>query len=377
MRATPAPLLLHVFPSFATGGAQVRFCAVANRYGSRWRHAVVALDGKHDCAALFSPDVPVDMIASPARPGETLRNLLGIRGLIRRLRPDALVTSNWGSMDWVMADVLPPRLPHLHTEDGFGPEESAGQKPRRVLARRVLLRRSTVVLPSETLLRSATEIWRLPPDRLRHIPNGLDLRRFRPDGPLAEFRIPGPGPLVGTVATLREEKNLARLLRAMTLLLADGTAMRLVIVGDGPERQSLEALAADLGIAHLVRFAGAIRDPSDAYRAFDVFALSSTTEQMPFSVLEAMATALPVAATDVGDVRTMLAPENRECLATGAGSDDDLAMALRPLLRDAEIRARLGRANRARAEACYDEETMFEAHAALLDAVAGGGGMAG
>ena len=361
------PLLLHVFPTFAVGGAQVRFCAVANRFGPRWRHAVVSLDGQSDCAARLNPDVPLELVASPAAKGAGLRGIAEIARLLRRLRPDALVTSNWGSMDWVMARLLVPGIPHLHTEDGFGPEESAGQKPRRVLTRRLLLRRSTVVLPSETLLRSATELWRLPPARLHHIPNGLDLRRFRPQGAAGLPPVPGEGPVVGTVAALRAEKNIALLVRAAALLLQEGVALRLAIIGDGPERSGLESLAMELGIAGSVLFAGAIPDPAAAYRGLDVFALSSTTEQMPFSILEAMATGLPVASTAVGDVRTMLAPPNRAHLAPAGGTPSELAAALRPLVLDAGLRTRLGAANRARAEALYDEETMFQAYAALLD----------
>ena len=361
------PLLLHVFPTFAVGGAQVRYCAVANRFGARWSHAVVSLDGYTDCAARLSPEVPLELVPSPAAKGSGPRGVLQIAALLRRMRPDTLVTSNWGSMDWVMARLLVPGIRHVHTEDGFGPEESTGQKPRRVVARRVLLRRSTVVLPSETLLRSATSIWRLPAARLHHIPNGLDIGRFRPDGPALLPPVPGEGPLIGTVAALRAEKNIALLIRAAAVLLREGTPLRLVVIGDGEERASLEALARELGIAESVLFAGAIPDPAAAYRALDIFALSSTTEQMPFSILEAMATGLPVASTNVGDVGVMLSPENRPHLAPAAGTPEELAAALRPLLLDPALRARLGMANRARAEDRYDQETMFQAYAALLD----------
>jgi glycosyltransferase involved in cell wall biosynthesis len=360
------PLVLHVFPSFAVGGAQVRFCALANRFGPRWRHAVLSLDGRFDCAERLAPAVPLERVPFPARPGEGgLRHLWRIRALLRRMRPDVLVTSNWGSIEWAIANLAPPRLRHLHTEDGFGPDESAGQLPRRILARRLALRRSMVALPSAVLLRSAREIWRLPPGRLCHIPNGLDLRRFRPDGPVAALPAPGRGPLIGTVAALRPEKNLARLIRAAALLLREGTTLRLAILGNGPERPRLEALARELGIGGSVLFAGHVADPAAAYRGFDLFALSSDTEQMPFSVLEAMATGLAVASTDVGDVRAMLAAGNLPHLAPL--EDAALAAALRPLLRDAALRARLGAANRAKAERDYDEETMFQAFAALID----------
>lgn len=360
----PAPRLLHVFPSFAVGGAQVRAAALMNRFGDAFRHAIVSLDGRFDCAERLGPAVPVETIAFPARDGEALPlRLLRIRRAIAAAAPDALVTSNWGSIEWAMANLPPPRLPHLHMEDGFGPDEAAGQKPRRVWTRRIVLRRSRVLLPSLTLLRAARQAWRLPEAALHYVPNGIDLARFAPEGPRADLAVPGDGPLVGTVAALRAEKAIARLLRAVAQLRAQGAALRLAVIGEGPERPALEALAAALGIAGITRFTGHVPDPAAAYRALDVFALSSETEQMPFSVLEAMGSGLPVAATDVGDVRAMLAPENAPLVV--ARDDAALAGAIGALLPDPARRAALGAANRRRAEHDFDQEVMFARHAAL------------
>ncbi len=359
-----APLLLHVFPSFAVGGAQVRFAAIANRFGPRWRHAVVALDGRTDCAARLGPQVDVTLLPAPyPRSAGAPTRLWHMARMLRALNPALLVTSNWGSIEWAAANRLGPRRPHLHTEDGFGPEERNTQLRRRVLARRLLLRSCPVLLPSATLARLARDEWRLPHALL--VPNGIDLRRFHPAPPRSPASTPGEAPLIGTAAALRPEKNLARLLRALALLRAEGIAARLVILGDGPERGRLEALVAELGLADRVRFLGHVADPAAAYHDMDLFCLSSDTEQMPFSVLEAMASGLAVASTDVGDVRAMLAPEN---LPHVAGREDAaLAGALRGLLADAGWRAALGRANRARAVRDFDEETMFQAHAELID----------
>jgi glycosyltransferase involved in cell wall biosynthesis len=360
------PLLLHVFPSFATGGAQVRFAALANRFGNRWRHAVVALDGNDTCLERIGSHVPLEMLPSPTRRGEPLpRAMLSIGLMLRRLRPDLLVTSNWGSMEWAIARMAMPGLPHLHTEDGFGPEESQGQFRRRILTRRLALRRSTVVVPSSILLQTARQSWKLPSGRVHHIPNGLDLSRFRPDGPAKPVFPDGAGPLLGTIAALRPEKNLGRLLRAAARLRGEGLVFRLVILGDGPERGLLEALAAELGLGETVRFIGHLPDPAAAYRAIDLFVLSSDTEQMPFSVLEAMATGLPVAATDAGDMRAMLPEESQPFIS--AKDDIGLGEAMRPLVQDAALRARIGQANHAKALRDYDQEAMFQAHATLID----------
>jgi glycosyltransferase involved in cell wall biosynthesis len=362
-----APLVVHVFPSFAIGGAQVRYAALANRFKARWRHVVVALDGNGACVERISPEVPLTFL--PAQPGKSQglpSRLWNIRSTLRRLRPDVLVTGNWGSIEWAMANMLPPRLKHLHTEDGFGPEEATGQLPRRVLTRRVALRRSTVILPSTTLLGMARDVWRLPSHRLHYIPNGLDLNRFNPRGPAARIDVAGEGPLIGTVAALRAEKALDRLLRACALLAASGAAFRLAVVGEGPERRNLEALALELGIRDRVCFTGHLADPAEAYRAIDHFALSSATEQMPFSVLEAMASGLPVGATNVGDVRAMLAGENLSYVTEN--TDASLAAALRQLIEQPGLRARIGLANRRRAETDFDQEQMFQAYARLIEA---------
>lgn len=360
-----APVVLSVFATFAAGGPQVRFAALANRFGARWHHVVIAMDGRHGAMELLADGVPVRSEPSPIGKGEEPLALLRLRRALRRLAPDILITSNWGSIEWALVNLLPPRVRHIHMEDGFGPDEAGGQKRRRVLARRLVLRRSEVVVPSLGLLRTARDVWRLPSRRLHYIPNGLDLSRFGASNLKAVAAPPGEGPVIGTVAALRPEKNIGRLLEAVAMLRGEGRRARLLIVGDGPAREGLQARAHALGLADVTHFAGHQPDPAPCYGAMDIFALSSDTEQMPFSVLEAMASRLPVAATDVGDVRAMVAAENVDHVR---GHDArTLAACIAPLLADAGLRRALGEANRAKAARDYDQETMFQAWAGLIE----------
>ncbi len=377
MSLAGAPLLLHVFPTFAVGGAQVRFTSVANHFGPAYRHAIIALSGVYDCRERLSPGLDVIFPSVPIDDKrDTIGNLRRFRSALQDLSPDVLITSNWGAIEWAVANALSGanhRVRHLHIEDGFGPEERSRQIRRRVLTRRIVLRRSTVVLPSRALLRIAAEIWRLPAAALRYVPNGIDITRY--GGPPdqaeaarwpAEGSIEGPaeGPVVGTVAALRPEKNLGRLLRAFRRLV-DRMPARLVVAGDGPERRSLEALASALGLGRRVHFLGHVDRPEGAYRRFDLFALSSDTEQMPLSVIEAMASGLAVVATDVGDVRDMLAAENRGSVV---GHDEAaLAGAMESLLRDDVARQTVGAANRHKAERDFDQAVMFAAYGELFD----------
>lgn len=360
MTAAKAKLILSVFPGFGIGGAQVRFTSIANHFGTRYRHAVIAMNGVVDARERLDPTLDVSFPALDVRKGHTLANAWLFRCFLQTLRPDVLVTSNFGTIEWALANVLPV-VRHVHMEDGFGPEEGRQQIPRRVWMRRLLLRRAAVMLPSRNLLRIATDIWRLPKAALHYIPNGIDLERF--GAAAAETPWPaGEGPVIGTVAALRAEKNLARLIRAFAGV---GRPCRLVIVGDGPERAALQALAAQLGVADRVFFAGHVAAPQGMFRGFDLYALSSDTEQMPMTVLEAMAASLPVAATDVGDVADMLAPENRPLVV--ASTDDALAASLRALVADPARRRALGAANRAKVVRDYDQRTMFDAYAKLFD----------
>lgn len=350
------PLIVHVFPGFGVGGAQVRFAALANYFGPAFRHIVVSLDGNLACRERLRPDLDISFPAIAAPKRAMLANAWRFRRLLRNWLPALLVTNNWGAIEWAMAN-LPPIVRHVHIEDGFGPEERSRQLRRRTLLRRLVLARSTVVLPSQTLRRIALDLWRLSPARVRYIPNGIDLARFET---LPPRRAPDEPPVVGTVAGLRAEKNVARLLRAFAVVTPPA---RLIIVGDGPQRADLQALAATLGLGERVRFTGHIENPAPLYAGFDVFALSSDTEQMPLSVIEAMAAGLPVAATDVGDVRAMLTEENAPYV--GGLSDGDLTRALDALLQAPALRARIGAANQAKARAAFNESAMFAAYGAL------------
>jgi glycosyltransferase involved in cell wall biosynthesis len=347
-----------VFPGFGVGGAQVRFCALANRLGNRCRHIVVSLNGDLTCCERLLPGLDMVFPEAGHRPRRMAEAVLRARRVLRGLGPDLVVTSNWGAIEWAAGARL-AGLPHIHTEDGFGPEERARQLPRRVLMRRWVLRASKVVLPSRNLLRIAGETWRLPRANLRYIPNGIDLARFA-DAVPAKLP-PGDGPVIGTVAALRPEKNIARLLQAFAAVRAT-RKVRLVIVGDGPERRALEALAQALHIDGDTYFAGHSTQAQAWLAGFDVFALSSDTEQMPLSLLEAMAAGLACVCTDVGDVRAMLADANRDFVAPA--DQGALAEALRRVLR--ADRPAIGAANRAKAAADFDQETMFARYAELL-----------
>jgi L-malate glycosyltransferase len=360
--------LLHVFPSFGIGGVPLRMVRVINHFGKRFRHTVVALDNNFDAAAGVASDLELTLLPMRHRKRGALQAVIGSARALRHLRPDLLLTYNWGAIEWAMASRLLPVSRHVHLEAGFGQREADSQLPRRVMFRRWALARCVlVVVPSRCLADLACRVWRLPAAQVAYIPNGVDAARFSSPvcGKVAGFTRRAGELVIGTVAPLRPEKNIGRLLRVFAML-ENLPSLRLVVAGDGLERGPLEQLAAEIGIADRVVFTGQVA-PESVLGTFDIFALSSDTEQMPNALLEAMAARRAIAAVDVGDVKSIVCEENREFIVA---RDDGpaFAAAITRLLRNPEKRDALGSNNRRRVVAEYSEDRMFSAYSEVFAA---------
>lgn len=361
------PRLLHIFPGFDPGGTQLRMVAILNALGGRYRHQILSLNGDYGAAARFEPGACWEQAAPPR---STAWGYAELRRLFRAGRPDLVLTYNWGAFDATLAATLPTRLcPLIHNECGFGADEAIRRLRRRQWARRLVLGRvyRTVTI-SSTIEQIALTEFGVPREKLARITTGVDLRRFRP-GDAGQMRqrwgCAADDVVFGYVGGLRPEKDVATMVRAFHS--AGLPQARLVLVGEGPERPKLEALAAQLGLGGKVVFAGAALEPADSYRAFDVFVLSSATEGLPNAVLEAMATALPVASTAVGDCPELLDAAAAECTAPPRDWQA-LGAVMRRLAGSADSRSRLGLANRARAESLYSVDSMVAAYDRLWTA---------
>ena len=244
----------------------MRFAKIANRLGPAYRHTIVAVDGNIDCLDRLDPALDVRVLPVPVAKGRllSLGNLIRFRRVLASLKPDLLLSYAWGAVEWGLVNRIVPICPHLHFEDGFGPEEAVGRQfRRRIWFRRAALAAPTeLIVPSRVLESIALEFWRFPEQRIRFIPNGIDCARFaaKPD-PAALPRL-ADELLIGSVGTLRREKNFGRLIRAFANLPPEPKC-RLVLIGDGPDRPALEAAARDLGIAE----PGDLRRPDAQPRA--------------------------------------------------------------------------------------------------------------
>jgi len=351
--------ILHIFSTFKIGGPQVRFAALAAGFGDRFSHTIIAMDGNYDAARFLPPGIDIRYGGHPPKGGSLMGRLASYRKALTEKAPDLLVTYNWGAIEWALANMT-KRMPHIHIEDGFGPEEAVHQLRRRVLTRRVALSRSQVIVPSLTLRDLALQVWRLNPSRLHYIPNGIPPYDPAPMPPgLGE--IPADKPRIVWAGAVRREKNLPRLLDAFAPLRDQAF---LIVAGDGPELEPARRQAEAMSLQGSVFFLGRREDIRDILPHCDLLAISSDTEQMPLVVLEAMAAGLPVAGTRVGDVPHMVAKENLSYIVNV--SDTDLNAAMRALVADAAARRAIGVANRSRWNQDYRAESMIAAYATLF-----------
>ena len=360
------PLFLHVCPSFEVGGVQDRTVAILNDLGPRARHVIIALDRNYACAHRLDADVSFEVSHGAWTGARPFKSFLSSYRTLRAWRPDFFLTYNWASLEWAAANLFRHACPHIHHEDGFGPEESEHQLTRRVLFRRLaLLRSSALIVPSRSLYRLARETWRIPPRILHHIPNGIDCRRYTAKRREAGTAAGTKELVLGSLAPLRPEKGLDVLLRLVADL-SRHYALRLMIAGEGPERQRLEVLADELDLRARVEFLGQVDDVGEVLSRLDVFVVTSKTEQMPLSVLQAMAAGRAVAAFDVGDIKEMVAAGNRSFLVA-RGDRRALQQALTRLLEDRELRLEIGAANARKVAEVYPQSAMLAAHESLYE----------
>jgi glycosyltransferase involved in cell wall biosynthesis len=364
--AGPALRILHTESSLGWGGQEIRVLTEARGVAARG-HAVTLAAPAQSRIYQEAPAFGVEAVALPiAR--KSLAGLRAMRALLRERRHD-VVNTHSSTDSWltaVAARLAPGAPPIVRTRHISAPV------PRNA-ATRWLYANATqrIVTTGERLRRQVIEETGVDGDRVVSIPTGIDLERFKPGDAAAARKALGmstEGAIVGIVATLRSWKGHRYLLEAFAGLADRGA--RLVVVGDGPQRESLEALAKSLAVDDRVRFAGNQADVAPWMRAFDLFCLPSyANEGVPQALMQAMACGLCVVTTPVGSIAEIVADGE-----TGVLVPPEDAGALREtiasLLADAARRARIGAAAGRAARDTFGDASMVERMLEVFSAVA-------
>jgi glycosyltransferase involved in cell wall biosynthesis len=342
-RASARPVrVLHLVAGCQVGGLEVVTLSLVARLRDEFDFRVVCYDAEGPLKDRFRA-LGVDVALVPRREGVDLGYPFRLARLLRREAIDVVHAHNDTALFYgVLAAVVGGGRRVVYTAH----DRSVPKLPLKVLQR--LLGRATTcaVAVSEAGRERLLALDGFDPHRVVVVHNGADECAFAspPERDAARrlIDLEGDAEVVGTVARLHREKNVTLLVRAFARLASVRKRARLVVAGDGPERAACEDTARRLGVAERCRFLGTRDDVATVLAALDVFALSSDTEGLPVAVLEAMAVARPVVATDVGAVREVVQPDETGLLVR-AGDEIELAGALAALLSDPRRAHEMGR----------------------------------
>lgn len=358
--------VLHTEASLGWGGQEIRILTEAAGVARRGHRVLLAAPPE---ARIFAEAkrYGVEAVALPIgrkRPG----GVLAMRRLLQGERFD-VVNTHSSTDTWLTAlacATLPAPPPLVRTRHISAP------LPRNASTRWLYAKATRfIVTTGEKLRRQVGEETGVPLERVKSIPTGIDLARYRPGDAVAARRALGiehAGPIVGIVATLRSWKGHGYLLRALEGLARPDVL--LLIVGDGPQREALQVHAAELGLAERVRFAGNQADVAPWMQAMDLFCLPSyANEGVPQALMQAMACGLPVISTPVGSIAEIVADGDSGILVAPRDAEA-LARAIAALLDDRVLRMALAARARTLAEERFGEDLMVQRMLDVFQAVA-------
>lgn len=365
MKTDSRPLsIVHVLSSFGMGGQErVALDLAVGQAGLGHRVLTISLAAPPDgpLAAEFR-ERSLDIQTVAKRPGRDPRLFLSLARLFRTRQVDVVHTHNPQPL---LFSALPAKLTRaalIHTKHGVNPDT-----PRRLAMRRAAGRLVDVfVAVSQPTAAVASERRECRADRLRVVPNGIDLDRFQPDDGARrairrELGIPDEAFAVGTVGRLWPEKGHAYLIRSLAPVLG---RFHLVITGEGPERENLTAQIAALARPEAVHLTGNRRDVPKLLAALDVFVLTSKSEGLPLVIPEAMAAGLPVVATRVGGIPQVV-EEGKTGFMVEYGDEEGLRGRLVALDGDRRLARQCGEMGRERSLDRYSSRRMVADYLAL------------
>ncbi|MBF0181675.1 MAG: TIGR03088 family PEP-CTERM/XrtA system glycosyltransferase [Magnetococcales bacterium] len=355
--------IAHILHRFDIGGLENVVAHLINHLPQdRFDHAIISLTEVTDFKQRVNHP-RVTFHALHKKPGKDLAVWFRLWRLLRRLQPDLIHTCNLAAME----AVIPARLAGvgrvIHAEHGRDSYDPHGTNRKYLLLRRLLAPFVDGFVPvSAELATWLIDKVGVPSGKVCFISNGVTLPQQNARHPSASGET-----IIGTVGRMWSIKDHPNLVHAFFRLsqLAPQRPLRLMIVGDGPERPAVQALIDRLGIADRVRITGWRPDARELMANFDLFVLSSQAEGTPLTILEAMAASLPVVATRVGGVPDLVVDGQTGALVP-PGDAEALARAMLPYL-DPELAARHGAAGRARIAEQFSLTAMVEAYRRLFE----------
>lgn len=370
------PLVVHVIFRLAVGGLENGLVNLVNTMPREFcRHAIVCMTDHTDFSRrIRRPDVEVYDLHK--RPGKDFRVYFELWKLFRKLKPDIVHTRNLSALEAQLPALLAGVPCRVHAEHGRDVHDLDGTSRKYALLRRLFspMINGYIVL-SHDLQQYLLEKVGVPQRKITVISNGVDIDRFRPATSREGSALPGQfagkdNIIIGTVGRMEAVKDQLTLVHAFIRLVdrypAGGIAPRLVIIGDGALRGAARQLLRKAGLEGIAWLPGASDNIPELLQSMDIFVLPSMAEGISNTLLEAMASSLPVVATDVGG-NGELVEHGRTGFLVPRADPEALAAAICRYIDDPALRREHGVAARGRCETLFSIEVMVRTYLDYYD----------
>jgi len=380
------PKVVHIIYALGTGGLENGLVNIINRSPpDRYRHVIICLTDATDFANRITvPDIEV--IQLHKKPGQDWGLYGRLLKILLSLRPDIVHTRNLASLEMQGLTLLLPGVKCVHGEHGRDIHDLDGTNKKYNFLRKILRpfihRYIAVSKDLEGWLRDTVNV---PEPKLRQIYNGVDSKKFHPypiketipsiqKQLVPEGFLPNNPVVVGTVGRIAEVKNQKLLIAGIKCLLNSRPdlkdRLRVVLVGDGPLYNMLQAYVAELGLSDLIWMTGDREDIPELMQLMDIFVLPSLAEGISNTVLEAMATGLPVIATNVGGNPELISEGENGRLIT-VGDEQMLATVMGDLIDNPEARKLMGQNGLSKVKATFSWQKTVGEYLSVYDELLG------
>jgi len=370
------PLVAHIIFRLDVGGLENGLINLINNMSEdKYKHVIICADTFTDFKNRIQND-DVDVYALNKKPGNDLGAYWRLWKLLRKLKPNIVHTRNLGTLEYSLVAMLAGVPFRVHGEHGRDMTDIDGSNTKYIKLRQIYAR----FLHQFIALSKDLEQWlentvKIKPIKIIQLYNGVDLTRFQGLRSSHSFQrslqqLEKNDLVFGTVGRLQAEKDQATLVRAFSELKNQDITqnIKLVLIGDGPDKNSLEYLVKELGLSPYVIFLGARNDIPELLPQLDVFVLPSKGEGISNTILEAMACGLPVIATNVGG-NPELVVEKETGVLVPSNDARKLAEAMKGYVNDSNLTTTHGRAGRARVEELFSMDKMINSYMKVYDSL--------
>jgi sugar transferase (PEP-CTERM/EpsH1 system associated) len=341
----------------------------------RYLHAIICLT-EYTSFRLRLLRSNVELIALNKGQGKDLGVYVRLWHLLRRLQPDIVHTRNFASLECQLPAWLAGVQHRIHSEHGWDIHDLHGQNRKYRLLRKLYRPLVDRYIPlSRQIENYLVNRVRVPASRTTQIYNGVDTKRFRPDNQVKDEILPAGfkesgNLIIGTVGRMHAVKDQATLVHAFLLLLRTvpyaRDKLRLVVVGDGPLRKQLSDLTKKGGAEGQVWLAGERNDVPELLRTMSLFVLPSLAEGISNTILEAMATELPIVATRVGGTPELV-EEGKTGILVPPANPESMALAIKRYIDSPDLLKAHSRAGRERVIKHFSLQSMVNAYLSVYD----------